>query len=739
MNSTTNTADIALNNVSSFQFTEGNISFLNADNSVSVGNGAGPLNKSTTGFHTALGRNALRNLNSGVANTSLGWQTLFSLNTGSANTAIGASSMGFLSTGDQNTAVGNTTGSVLASGNWNTFIGSFAGEGVTSGFGNVIVGPGTTSLIPGHSKSGVVYLGYQAGALDTVDNRLFIDNSDTSQPLIYGNFAADSVKIFGTLGVGNEYAFPNTAGTLGQVLQVDGSGNAIWGNAASSGGVFEKVGGVIRDTTSDFSSDFVIGSPQLDDNGITTNDNRMFFDKSKGAIRAGSVGSTQWDDASVGVNSVAFGFNTTAAGGNSVVGGGQSNTSSGLFATVGGGQFNSANNINATVGGGSNNNASATSSTVGGGNDNTASGIFATVGGGSTNLATGNNSTIGGGATNTAAGDQSTIGGGDNNTATADFSTVVGGRGNDATVTAIDATIGGGNSNTASGSLTTIGGGQDNVTSGFFSTIGGGRRNTTSNSGATIAGGQDNIASGQNSAVSGGDLNNAIGENSIVVGGRGNIARGRFNTILGGVGNITQSYNEIALGTFNDTLVGGFTANSYVATDRLLVIGNGTLGNSLSNALVMLKNGNTTLNGELTLSNGTDDLIFADFGATATNGDVLTFRNDSAVWTSAAAATCPTGMTNVQGNICIETNERAASDWYDAAQTCTSLGYKLPTWSEWYGAATNAVLTNEINNWEWVSDGTSNTARKVGNTNLKNTANDDPETGSANFRCIFYR
>ncbi|MEQ8625325.1 MAG: hypothetical protein RJQ00_00290 [Vicingaceae bacterium] len=109
-------------------------------------------------------------------------------------------------------------------------------------------------------------------------------------------------------------------------------------------------------------------------------------------------------------------------------------------------------------------------------------------------------------------------------------------------------------------------------------------------------------------------------------------------------------------------------------------------------------------------------------------------------WSSTLPSTnCPTGMTNVQGNICIETNERAASDWYDAANTCASLGYKLPSWAEWYGAATNAVLTNEINNWEWVSDGTSNTARKVGNTNLKNTANDDPETGSANFRCIFYK
>lgn len=126
-------------------------------------------------------------------------------------------------------------------------------------------------------------------------------------------------------------------------------------------------------------------------------------------------------------------------------------------------------------------------------------------------------------------------------------------------------------------------------------------------------------------------------------------------------------------------------------------------------------------------------------GAAAGN-ILISDANGNAAWTTmAAATTCPTGMTNVTGNICIDTDERAASDWYDASQTCTSLGYKLPSWAEWYGATSNAVLTNETNNWEWVSDGTSNTARKVGNGNIKANANDDPETGSANFRCIFYK
>ncbi len=56
---------------------------------------------------------------------------------------------------------------------------------------------------------------------------------------------------------------------------------------------------------------------------IGSGDNRIFFDSAKGAFRAGSVDSTQWDDANVGNASVAFGFNNIAAADyNAVFGGG---------------------------------------------------------------------------------------------------------------------------------------------------------------------------------------------------------------------------------------------------------------------------------------------------------------------------------------------------------------------------------------------------------------------------------
>jgi hypothetical protein len=94
--------------------------------------------------------------------------------------------------------------------------------------------------------------------------------------------------------------------------QNDGSGGG-----GSGLGLFEINGIVVRTKDDDApwaTSDFVFGSPQMDDDGDATHDNRMFFDKSKGAFRAGSAQGTQWDTGNVGVYSAAFGINTTASG-----------------------------------------------------------------------------------------------------------------------------------------------------------------------------------------------------------------------------------------------------------------------------------------------------------------------------------------------------------------------------------------------------------------------------------------
>jgi hypothetical protein len=61
----------------------------------------------------------------------------------------------------------------------------------------------------------------------------------------------------------------------------------------------------------------IVGSTQFDDAGGTDRDFRLFFNKAKGAFRAGRVTGTQWNNASVGVESAAFGLDCTASGANS--------------------------------------------------------------------------------------------------------------------------------------------------------------------------------------------------------------------------------------------------------------------------------------------------------------------------------------------------------------------------------------------------------------------------------------
>jgi hypothetical protein len=144
------------------------------------------------------------------------------------------------------------------------------------------------------------------------------------------------------------------------------------------------------------------------------------------------------------------------------------------------------------------------------------------------------------------------------------------------------------------------------VASGSYSFLGGGQRNTASGVNSNVGGGNGNAARGETSIVGGGHENNAIGSYSIVGGGFWNNASGNYSTISGGVqntasgnfsfangnNNTAQSYGESILGIF--ATVGSGTATSYVATDRLFVVGNGTEDASRSNALTMLKNGSFT-------------------------------------------------------------------------------------------------------------------------------------------------
>jgi len=108
-----------------------------------------------------------------------------------------------------------------------------------------------------------------------------------------------------------------------QDLQLVGNNLIITNNGTAttidlspySDGAFSTTSNVTSNAPGAYTTDdFVVGSPQLDDDGDANHDRRMFFDKSKAAFRAGFVTGTEWDDANRGLYSVAMGLNTIASG-----------------------------------------------------------------------------------------------------------------------------------------------------------------------------------------------------------------------------------------------------------------------------------------------------------------------------------------------------------------------------------------------------------------------------------------
>jgi trimeric autotransporter adhesin len=230
-------------------------STITASNTVAVGYQALTALTSGTG-NTAVGYQAGNTLTTNSQNTLFGYQVIAG---GSDNTAFGYQAMNSVS-GDtrKNIAIGSlagvrtgvSVGNVFVgynagnggSGDNNIFLGESAGIGSTGsnniGFGgqtgrsatgtsNVWLGRNigyfggsvSYSTIIGYdakeaensvavgfqagnsSSASSIFVGYQAGSAETNSNRLYIENSDSATPLIYGEFDNDLIRINGDLEV----------------------------------------------------------------------------------------------------------------------------------------------------------------------------------------------------------------------------------------------------------------------------------------------------------------------------------------------------------------------------------------------------------------------------------------------------------------------------------------------------------------------------------------------------------
>lgn len=181
--------------------------------------GAYAGNSVTTGYSNVfIGTQASRNNATGLRNVAIGDAALYgsghSNHSSTDNVSIGQSSMYFTSTSARNISIGTEAGYNNSSASDNVFIGYQSGHDITT-------------------ESGNVFIGYLSGSDATGSNKLYIENSASESPLIYGDFASNYIRINGDLGVGvvpdqsldidGNFEFPATASSsVGVIMQNGG-------------------------------------------------------------------------------------------------------------------------------------------------------------------------------------------------------------------------------------------------------------------------------------------------------------------------------------------------------------------------------------------------------------------------------------------------------------------------------------------------------------------------------------
>ena len=203
------------------------------------GRGAGYWS-TTANSNTFIGYNAGPNNITGYDNTFLGREAGYSNTTGSKNVFLGREA-GYSNTlGADNIFLGFQAGRLHIDGYDNVFIGQGSGYHNIHGHQNTFLGYWAGI---NNSGSGNVFLGIYAGMDENGSNKLYIDNSETSSPLIYGEFDNKILAVNGKFAVGTKTpTYPMELKTSGRnatfVLQRDDGGAINFVNATPLYGQF---------------------------------------------------------------------------------------------------------------------------------------------------------------------------------------------------------------------------------------------------------------------------------------------------------------------------------------------------------------------------------------------------------------------------------------------------------------------------------------------------------------------
>ncbi|HLO44082.1 MAG TPA: hypothetical protein VK175_07110 [Leadbetterella sp.] len=141
-------------------------------------------------FNTAVGHSSMSNNRGGNWNTAVGTYALSAAQQPKFNTAIGYSAGHHLGS-RENVAIGIFALHSGYFGNRNTAIGAYAGENHGPTYND--------------TDSANVFIGYQAGStLGAKANKLYIANTNTDEPLIWGDFFAQKLGFHGNVGIGTK-------------------------------------------------------------------------------------------------------------------------------------------------------------------------------------------------------------------------------------------------------------------------------------------------------------------------------------------------------------------------------------------------------------------------------------------------------------------------------------------------------------------------------------------------------
>ena len=174
--------------------------FLNQN--VAVGfaalRGSGTPSSNTGNQNTGVGHSSLVNNSTGSYNTATGFQTLLGNTVGNYNSAFGWNAL-FNNSGSYNTGLGVNAMTNATSGGFNTVVGTNSLLNNTGSSNNTTLGYAT--LLNNITGSGNVAIGNEAGYNEAGSNKLYIENSNSSTPLIYGEFDTDLARINGNFRV----------------------------------------------------------------------------------------------------------------------------------------------------------------------------------------------------------------------------------------------------------------------------------------------------------------------------------------------------------------------------------------------------------------------------------------------------------------------------------------------------------------------------------------------------------